>query len=276
MILLHTFLVMQPALALDCYPSPKVWPSLWTVEADLPVNSVPMVYYSFSSLEESPFLLALSDASENSPTETLEISDAAYHFTPQQSLEANSEYVFGPEDDTVVYAKAYFSTGSSIDEDIPETPVVTEINRSTLEDEWGVWDYLVFTFEEQGDGVRYHSFEFADNPEFSDSYTRWELPSSNGTYSIGNAPACTSELSSAAMDSQLHIRITAYDAAGHASETAVFSYEPPAIPEETNPESSAETGEESAEEKEEASCSTIPVTTFGLWWLMSLVGLRRR
>jgi len=278
MILLFSVLANQPALALDCYDSPKVWPSLWNTESDLPLNTVPMVYYSFSTLAESPFHLALSGASENIATDVTEIGDLAYHFTPQADLEAGSDYVFGPADDDIVFDKAYFSTATGIDEDIPEPPVLIDINRSTEEDEWGTWDYLVFSFEDQGDGVQYQRFEFADNTEFMDSYTRWELPSSSGTYSLGNDPACTNEITSAAMDNPLHIRVTAYDAAGHSSESTIVDYQP----ETDSNDGDSDTGtdqpdsDEPEEEKEEGGCSSIPVAAFGLWWCLGLIGLRRR
>ena len=268
--MLFLILTQQPALALDCIDTPTVWPSLWTGEANLPVNTVPMVYYSISNIEESPFFLTLSESSENIATDVIEIGDSAYHFKPQADLQSDSEYVFGPANDDIVFDKAYFSTTTGRDEDIPSTPVLLDISRSTEVDGWGTWDYLVFSFEDQGDGVQYHSFEFADNPEFTDSYTRWELPNSDNTYSLGNDPACTNELSSAAMDNPLHIRVTAYDAAGHASAPVTVDYQP-----ETDSQGGEEP-EESETEKAEVGCSSVPISQLGFWCCLSLVGLCRR
>ena len=269
MMLLFSILTLQTALALDCVHTPIVWPSLWTGDANLPVNTVPMVYYSISNIEESPFFLTLSESSDSIALDVIDIFDSAYHFTPQSDLQSNSDYVFFSSNDDIVFDKVYFSTTTGRDEDIPKAPALIDIIRSTEEDEWGTWDYLVFSFEDQGDGVKYQRFEFADNPEFTDSYTRWQLPNADGAYSLGNDPACTNDLNSEAMNNPLHIRVTAYDAAGHASPPATVDYQP-----DLDSLGEAESDSEGAE-KEEGGCTSIPISQIGFWWLFSLVGLRR-
>lgn len=264
MLFLFTILTQQ-AHALDCYETPKVWPSFWTEQSNLPLNTVPMIHYSVYSLAEVPFIISHSGSDEILSAEITEIGDATYHFTPQSPLEANSDYYFQPEDTSLLSDSAPFSTGESIDDDAPLLPILQNYTRSTEQDEWGTWDYLIFSFEDQGDGAQYYRFEVANNPDFEDSHVVWETPSLDGSYSIGNDPACTNELTSEQISSWIHFSITAYDAAGHASE-------PLSLKNEHEPEH----GDGPSSEKEDGGCTIVPTSALGIWWVLSLFGLRKR
>jgi len=260
MVLLFSLLSMSNAFALDCQPSPKTWPS-WNEETNLPLNTKPLIVYEVYSLEEFPMSLNMDDGS---PIETqiLELDERAFLLQPTELLPSNQSFTY--EDLDFGYIATSFSTADFIDDDAPLTPIVSNVERDLEVDEWGVWDYLKVTFEDQGDDVKYYRIEFANNLEFDNSVVVWEIPNENTLY-IGHDPACTNELTSEQIDSWNQIRVVAFDAAGNLSDSLTFVNQ-----------LEHSHGEYLEEPDKETGCSSVNNSTMGIWVLMSVIGLKRR
>jgi hypothetical protein len=266
MLSMLTILSMNNAFALDCFYAPKTWPSWpsWSEESDLPLNTKPLIVYEVYSLEEFPMSLNMDDGS---PIETqiLELDARAFHLQPTELLSPNQSFTY--KDLDFGYIETIFSTADFIDDEAPLTPVLSNMERSVETDEWGVWDYLMIAFEDQGDEPKYYRTEFSDNPAFENSVVVWEIPNGD-TLSIGHDPACTNELTSEQMDSWNNIRVVAFDAAGNSSDSLTFVNQ-------------LEHAHGEAEVDKETGCSstansTIANSTMGIWALLSVVALRRK
>ena len=74
------------------------------------------------------------------------------------------------------------------------------------------------------------------------------------------------------MDSWHHIRITAFDAAGNASQELDFVSEPEST--EEGSEADGADDPEVTEGEKESGCSSLPGVELGLWSLLAILGLR--
>ena len=253
-------LLLNSAIALDCEQYPTHWP--YFDHSELPLNSKLLV----NAVNTDAIIIGLRKEGELDTVEGtwVEIQPEAYHFEPSAPLESEASYeVFDIEEGT--YIRSTFTTGDNLDEEAPRAPVLENMIRDSGEDEWGQWDAHSITFETEDS--MYYKMEFADNANFDNAKTVWEIPYNN-IISVGNGP-CSNDLTTEEIDTLVHIRATAYDAAGNVSEPLSFLYE---LEEETEHEDNTQEEDNDSDKK---GCSSVTGTA-GLWAMLTVVGLLRR
>jgi hypothetical protein len=260
-----SLLLLNPANALDCEEYSTHWP--YFDHTELPLNTKLLI----NAVDTDSIVVGLRKQGEVEAVEGtwVEIQSEAYHFESSSPLEAETSYeVFDIGEGT--YVRSNFTTADSLDEEAPAVPVLESLNRDTGEDEWGPWDYHSIIFETED--AMYYKMEFADNADFDNAKTVWEIPYNN-VISVGNGP-CSNDLTTEEIDTLVHIRATAYDAAGNASEPLSFLYE-----QEEETENEQEEEEENQEvpndSEKTGGCSSVTGTA-GLWGILGFIGLIRR
>jgi hypothetical protein len=246
--LLFTALFPQTASALSCLEGvTHVVPADGSM--NLPTNTLPVVWTAYNSLVQDDVQL-VDVVSGESIDFTVTEQHGAYLIETEDGFNADTQYqLYGNVDE---YEITVFTTGTSMDEDAPEQPVILNSSRDKDRDMWGSWDHLDLELDASED-TSYFLVEVAENSDFSDSTliltTAWD----NSSISIGSG-LCGGNYSREDVKNIEYVRVTAYDIAGNPSE------------------------ESDVLQVRSFGCSTIAASNIGLWGIIGFLGLavRRR
>jgi hypothetical protein len=219
---------------------------------DLPINTLPLVWSALTHPNSDLRLLNV-DTEEELDFSLTHLGSSLYTIDLDSDLEAGTTYQLIEYE----WELSTFTIGDSIDEDGPETPIITDLDRERGSDIWGNWDYLVISTESSED-VAYFEVEVSDNANFDNPSIAWSDSVEQSLW-IGSG-VCGGNLPSREVRDIQFVRLTAYDYAGNPSE----------------PSDIVEWKRSEKIDTTARGCSVLPGSTVGLWGLLSLLGLRRR
>lgn len=265
MFLLFTLLTSDLASA-DCVYQPKFWPTTQNASEpviDLPLNTKPLVVYEYHDPSQIPFAVSIEGETQAIESELVSYDGIAYHLSFLEELSPNLLYTMYPIDEYALGAPnpSLFSTANYWDDEPPNQPIIEDIERSYINHVHDISDNVKITMKDQGDGARYYRVEFSEQVNFEASKTVWEIPHQEQIIAIGYNSDCTKEMTKEELNRLNHLRITAFDAAGNASESFTFVHNLDPIDE--------------TKQDQSTGCN-YGVTNIGIWGVLSLLGLRRQ
>jgi len=224
---------------------------------DLPTNTSPVIWIADYVPTAEDIQLYNADSGEQIELNIRNISGKAYSIIPVSGFAAGTNYQFLSTQDSWTFSE--FRIADQLDEEPPQQPIITNLERDSGEDEWGPWDYLSIQIDAPEDAL-YFQIEVADNADFIDSSIAIETAIGDQLW-MGSGP-CGGNLSQQDVENIRFIRITAYDIAGNASLVSdALEWDAPATTDDKI-----------------FGCSSIPASNIGLWSWVAVLGLaiRRR